>query len=203
MKCLEGWSGIPVFFITMAAHRTGIVFPTMKIQLVRALLLRSYAFQRETPYCHPYCHRPCRIRLLLLQQQKQLRFASVTGPIYENDDDQQHDDDDDNSHRRLDITLFTKEGCTLCDTAKEVLQSVRVEYPHSLRAIDITDDDQTYYWDKYKYDIPVLHINDQYWTKHRITADQARAALQSYRETGTFVSPAGEPNAAALERRTQ
>jgi glutaredoxin len=156
---------------------------------------RNIPLQRETHHCRPYCH-PGRIRLQQ-QQQQQLRFASITGPIYENDDDQQHDDDG-----RLDITLFTKEGCTLCDTAKEVLQSVRAEYPHSLRAIDITDDDQTYYWDKYKYDIPVLHINGQYWAKHRITADQARAVLQSYRETGTFVSPAGEPNAAALERRT-
>jgi len=33
--------------------------------------------------------------------------------------------------------------------------------------VDIIDADKTEWWDKYKYDIPVLHIDGQYWAKHR------------------------------------
>lgn len=97
------------------------------------------------------------------------------------------------------IKLFTKEGCTLCDRVRDVLARVREEFPHTLVAVDITDDKHEEYWDRYKYDIPVLHLNDRYWTKHRLSEDEAVEGLKAFVE-GTFVSPAGEPNAAAMER---
>ena len=97
------------------------------------------------------------------------------------------------------MTLFTKEGCTLCDKAKDVLQEVRDSHPHSLLAVDITDDDKTEYFGRYKMDIPVLHLNERYWTKHRLTREEAKQALTAAAE-GSFESPPGEPNAAAHER---
>ena len=63
------------------------------------------------------------------------------------------------------VELFTKAGCTLCDVAKGVLKSASAEQPHTLVAVDITDADKTEWWSKYKYDIPVLHINNIYWAK--------------------------------------
>lgn len=65
------------------------------------------------------------------------------------------------------VRLFTKEGCTLCDKAKEVLVQASQEQPHTLEAVDITDVENSYYWARYKYDIPVLTINGIYWAKHR------------------------------------
>jgi hypothetical protein len=164
-----------------------------------ALLLRpGSAFLPHRASAH-YHSGGGRILLQLRRQSPQQRrfLASVTGPIYDDDDASN------NGGRRIDITLFTKEGCSLCDAAVDVLRSVRTEYPHALHAIDITDADQIIYWDRYKYDIPVFHINGRYWAKHRLTADQARAALRLFRETGTvagFVNDE-EPNAAAQERR--
>ena len=86
---------------------------------------------------------------------------SVTGTVYAADAD------------RPTVQLFTKAGCTLCDVAKEVLAGVRPDRPHTLEAIDITDPEHSNWWGKYKYDIPVLHINGMYWAKHRC---RARAA---------------------------
>jgi len=115
--------------------------------------------------------------------------SSVSGIIYESSD----------TATAVTIKLFTKQGCTLCDKVKDVLVAVRDEHPHTLVAVDITDDDQREWWDKYKYDIPVLHLDNQYWTKHRLTRDEAVKGITSI-QTGQFESPAGEPNAAEMER---
>ena len=98
------------------------------------------------------------------------------------------------------VQLFTKEGCTLCHKVRDVLQQVKEEHPHSLELVDITDTDKTDYWDRYKYDIPVVHVNGQYWIKHRMTVEEAISGLVAVRE-GNFQCPEGEPNAIALERK--
>ena len=56
---------------------------------------------------------------------RHLRHFSVSGPIYEGEGPT--------------VELFTKEGCTLCDDAKAVLDALRNDAPHSLIAVDITD----------------------------------------------------------------
>mmetsp|Transcript_7696 Transcript_7696/g.8888 ORF Transcript_7696/g.8888 Transcript_7696/m.8888 type:complete len:198 (+) Transcript_7696:73-666(+) len=113
---------------------------------------------------------------------------SVTGPVYTID----------GNHPT--VQLYTKEGCTLCDKVSDVLRSIQQDHPHSLEAIDITDDDKTDAWDKYKWDIPVLHINGEYWTKHRLEVGEAQEALTKAQD-GTFEKQKGEPNAAAMEKR--
>lgn len=98
------------------------------------------------------------------------------------------------------VKLFTREGCTLCDKVKDVLQKCAADEPHTLLAVDITDADKREWWSKYKYDIPVLHINDEYWAKHRLHETDALEALQAAR-AGSFTPPKfGEPNAAKYER---
>ena len=113
------------------------------------------------------------------------RHFSVSGPVYEGDGPT--------------VELFTKEGCTLCDDAKAVLDALRADAPHSLVAVDITDQDKKQLWDKYKYDIPVLAIDGVYWTKHRLTESEARAALTEA-ASGSFRERPGEPDASRLER---
>ncbi|GKY93641.1 hypothetical protein MPSEU_000331500 [Mayamaea pseudoterrestris] len=115
---------------------------------------------------------------------------SVTGIAYT----AKHDDED-----APVVTLFTKEGCTLCDKVKDVLIDLQQSHPHSLQLQDITDDDATDWYAKYKYDIPVLHLNGKYWIKHRLTVEQAVRGLADGR-IGKFTSPVGEPNASRLER---
>ena len=92
------------------------------------------------------------------------------------------------------VTLFTKAGCTLCDKVQAVLQDLRDPYPHALVAVDITED--SFYFERYQFDIPVLHLNGAYWTKHRLTVEDAAAGL-SLAHSGAVVLPVGgaEPDA--------
>mmetsp|Transcript_22308 Transcript_22308/g.49723 ORF Transcript_22308/g.49723 Transcript_22308/m.49723 type:complete len:223 (+) Transcript_22308:81-749(+) len=98
------------------------------------------------------------------------------------------------------VQLYTKHGCTLCDKVSDVLRSVRNSHPHTLEAVDITDDDKKDLYDKYKYDIPVLHLDGKYWVKHRLTSDAAIEALVAAK-AGKFEEQAGEPDAGAMERK--
>jgi hypothetical protein len=122
---------------------------------------------------------------------------SVTGLIY-SEYDSKTDESVDNS---LTVTLFTKKGCTLCDKVVDILQSVRREQPHTLLAVDITDPDKGTWYQKYKYDIPILHVNGKYWAKHRLTKEQALLDLEAVRK-GSFLENIGEePDAGAMEKR--
>lgn len=120
-------------------------------------------------------------------------FASVTGTVYSCTPD-------DSGTVPTTIKLFTKEGCTLCDKVKDVLLELRDQYPHSLEQIDITDEVHADWFSKYKYDIPVLHLNGKFWIKHRITEEEAKIGLMEA-EKGTFEKRPGEPDAGAMERR--
>jgi thiol-disulfide isomerase/thioredoxin len=57
------------------------------------------------------------------------------------------------------VTLFTKEGCTLCEKVKPILERVGRTYPLEVAEFDITTDEAVYakYWDK----IPVLHVDGE------------------------------------------
>ena len=81
-----------------------------------------------------------------------------------------------------------------------MLRGVSSEIPHTLEAVDITDKDKTEVWDKYKYDIPVLHINGKYWTKHRLSKEDALETLM-IAQSGKFKEQGDEPDATAMERR--
>lgn len=117
------------------------------------------------------------------------RCASVSGIVYSNEQSEVPS-----------VRLFTKEGCTLCDKVKDVLLEISESYPHSLEQVDITDEGNQGIFNRYKYDIPVLHINGVYWTKHRLSKDEAIKAIASAKD-GSFVSPPGEPDASRLERK--
>ena len=122
-------------------------------------------------------------------------FASVTGTVYTS-----NNDNNDNDKDGVTIKLFTKEGCTLCDKVKDVLFQVREEHPHTLYQVDITDENHQEWYSKYKYDIPVLHLNDKFWIKHRITLEEATKGLTEAK-MGIFQEHKGEPDAGALEQR--
>lgn len=113
---------------------------------------------------------------------------SVTGTVYDGPQDAPI------------VRLYTKHGCTLCDMVSDTLSSVQNSHPHTLEAVDITDDDKKDLYDKYKYDIPVLHIGGKYWAKHRLTSDAAIEALVASK-AGKFEEQAGEPDAGAMERK--
>ncbi|KFQ18597.1 Glutaredoxin-like C5orf63, partial [Merops nubicus] len=64
------------------------------------------------------------------------------------------------------LTLFTKKPCPLCDEAKEVLEPFKRRF--ILQEVDITLPENSVWYDKYKYDIPVFHLNGKFLMKHRV-----------------------------------
>ncbi|KAL0965011.1 hypothetical protein UPYG_G00275620 [Umbra pygmaea] len=64
------------------------------------------------------------------------------------------------------LLLFTKDPCPLCDEAKKVLEPYKHRY--IFQQVDITLPENQMWWDKYKYDIPVFHLNNKFLMMHRV-----------------------------------
>ncbi|XP_067838446.1 glutaredoxin-like protein C5orf63 homolog [Heptranchias perlo] len=64
------------------------------------------------------------------------------------------------------LTLFTKDSCTLCEEAKEALEPYR--YRFVLQEVDITIPENSVWYERYKYDIPVFHLNGQFLMMHQV-----------------------------------
>ena len=80
------------------------------------------------------------------------------------------------SHRLImvEVTLYTKPGCHLCEDVKEMLVGLTAVLPHHLTEIDITNDRDLF--NRYHLNIPVVRIG-QTELQAPITAAQLRAAL--------------------------
>lgn len=61
------------------------------------------------------------------------------------------------------LTLYAKQGCSLCDKAKVVLDSLRanpgLKKPLNYQYVDITDPQNNQWWDAYCFDVPVVHVD--------------------------------------------
>lgn len=64
------------------------------------------------------------------------------------------------------VVLFTKEGCSLCDHAKEAILAVRAQVPFGFREVDITSDAELF--EEHRYDIPVVEVDGARAFKHRV-----------------------------------
>ncbi|TAK34136.1 MAG: glutaredoxin family protein [Chloroflexota bacterium] len=54
------------------------------------------------------------------------------------------------------VTIYTKQGCGLCDEAMRMLQSLQGEFVLAIEEVDITQDPAMY--ERYKYVIPVIDV---------------------------------------------
>jgi glutaredoxin len=74
------------------------------------------------------------------------------------------------------VTFYTKPGCHLCEDAEELLDSLRGEYDLHVTLIDITSDLEIY--ERYKYEIPVVLVENGGSASGRIDEAALRHALQ-------------------------
>src|SRR5206468_12777089 len=73
------------------------------------------------------------------------------------------------------VVLYTRDGCSLCVTAKAVLLAVRRDRDFAFREVDIGSSGDLY--DEHRYDIPVVEIDGRRAFKHRVDADAFRKLL--------------------------
>ena len=76
----------------------------------------------------------------------------------------------------LEITLYTRPGCHLCEEAKAAIAPLVEEFGARLREVNIDEDrDLT---DRYGWDIPVLFVGTRKVAKHRVNLEQFRRCLE-------------------------
>ncbi len=74
------------------------------------------------------------------------------------------------------VELYSKEDCHLCDEAQAVLEKVQAEIPFTLKVYKLIAGEAFY--DEYKEDFPVVHINKRMAFKHRIHEHGFKIRLQ-------------------------
>ena len=81
---------------------------------------------------------------------------------------------------RVEVTLYTREGCHLCDKAKAAIRAAESLYRLNidLREVDIDDDDELYA--RFTNDVPVIYIAGSEAFRHQVDprrlADVVRAS---------------------------
>jgi glutaredoxin len=79
----------------------------------------------------------------------------------------------------LDVTLYTRPGCHLCEDAKAVVQPLLREFGATLREVNIDEDSELSR--RYGSDIPVIFLGAHKAAKHRVDLPQFRRQLEEAR----------------------
>jgi len=77
----------------------------------------------------------------------------------------------------LEVTLFTKEKCLLCDEAETILEAVQLLHSFQLKKVDIYEDDALL--ERYQLMIPVIQINETCLTSNDISFDTIETAIEN------------------------
>ena len=83
--------------------------------------------------------------------------------------------------RKPNVVFYTKAGCHLCDHARDLLEELAVDFPFDLTEIDIRTDMDIF--ERYRYRIPVIIINDQHIVEGRIDQDDLLRAFTSQKHS--------------------
>jgi glutaredoxin len=79
----------------------------------------------------------------------------------------------------LEVTLYTRAGCHLCEEAKLQMAPLLLEFGGRLREVDIDADPQLR--ELYNLDVPVIFLAGRKVAKHRLDLKQFKRQLQEAR----------------------
>jgi glutaredoxin len=82
----------------------------------------------------------------------------------------------------LEVTLYTRKGCHLCEEAKAQMAPLLREFGARLREVDIDADAQLRAL--YDVDVPVIFLGERKVAKHRLDVAQFRRQLERARQGG-------------------
>jgi glutaredoxin len=83
---------------------------------------------------------------------------------------------------KLHVIVYSRPGCHLCDEAKAVILSAGCSDQFVLEEINIESDNELLR--KYKYDIPVIAINEIECFMHRVDPKEFAARIKRISESG-------------------
>jgi glutaredoxin len=82
----------------------------------------------------------------------------------------------------LEVILYTRPGCHLCDEAKAEIAPLLKRAGAQLREINIDEDAELR--ELYNVDVPVIFLNGRKVAKHRVDCEQFRRQLEQARGAG-------------------
>ena len=74
------------------------------------------------------------------------------------------------------VIVYSRPGCHLCDEAKQAIHSAGCDDQFTFEEINIESDSELLR--KYKYDIPVVTINEVEAFRHRVNTDDFKRLIQ-------------------------
>ena len=74
------------------------------------------------------------------------------------------------------VELYSTHDCHLCDEAKDILVKVQQDVPFQLKEIKLLPGEE--YFEEFKEDFPVIHINKRFAFKHRANEHMLKIRLQ-------------------------
>ena len=83
----------------------------------------------------------------------------------------------------IELVLYSRPGCHLCDEMKELIAQVLGDFEASLREVDVSTNPELE--TDYGEQIPVLLVDGKKAFKFRTTRDALRERLQKARDPGT------------------
>jgi glutaredoxin len=81
----------------------------------------------------------------------------------------------------LQVTFYTKAGCHLCENARDMLDEIATQKTYELTEIDIRRDPETF--ERYRYRIPVIIINETLVVEGRIEYNELAHAFDGTQAT--------------------
>jgi len=73
------------------------------------------------------------------------------------------------------VTLYTREGCHLCDVVAEQLQKIQKETPFSVETVDVDSDPALA--ERYGMEVPVVMLDGKKLAKYHLDEDMLRRRL--------------------------
>lgn len=78
--------------------------------------------------------------------------------------------------KRLNVTLYSRPKCKLCDEARTAIEPILREFGSALREVNIDDDKELK--ELYTNDVPVIFVGAKEFARHSVDTVKFRAALE-------------------------
>eukprot|EP00741_Cyanophora_paradoxa_P020843 tig00021314_g20121.t1 len=91
------------------------------------------------------------------------------------------------------ITLFTSKTCSLCDAVKFVIGKTRQRVPFAYEEVYIDKPENARFFNEYRYDIPVIHLDGSEIARHRLDEAKLLSALEKRGATPDPPGPTPPP----------
>ena len=78
------------------------------------------------------------------------------------------------------VTIYSRQGCHLCEEAHQILESVREELAFEITVIDIDGDEELI--KLYNDQVPVIHIDGIHHDFYKVDLERFRSSLEKHRQ---------------------